>query len=311
MTELHLTDEQLAALADNSMSEADRALLIEHVRSCNACHDSYLDAIRYRAILLADASVFRAPDEMVRLARSIAKPDSKRNAGYDAVERHPRAERRRRWFATPALVGAAAALVTISAIALWQSGIRIGGNRYESYFSSLQQAAVSAAVEGSIVLPGTEDAAGVTSSLHRSGFVQTDETIAAALSQLKRAYREGANPEVAQWLISGYLATGDLEQARLFAEDARLRFSDDTRFLVLDAIVAYRSDEYDRAERLLQAALDADPQNGAAMLNLALVQYETGQVESARRTLELVRSQFPGSPLEARAETLIADLLNG
>jgi len=33
MTELHLTDEQLAALADDSMSEADRALLIEHVRS--------------------------------------------------------------------------------------------------------------------------------------------------------------------------------------------------------------------------------------------------------------------------------------
>ena len=310
MTELHLTDEQLAALADESMSEGDRALLIEHVRSCNACHDSYLDAIRYRAILLADATVFRAPDEMIRLARSIAKP-AKWSVGYDAVERHPRAEHRRRWFAPPVLAGAAVVVIAISAIALWQSGIRIGGNRYELYFSPLQQAAMSASVEGSIVLPGTEDAAAVTSPLHRSGFVATDETIAAALAQLMRAYREDANPEVAQWLISGFLATGDLEQARLFAEDARLRFSDDARFLVLDAIVAYRSEELDRAERLLQAALEADPQNGAALLNLALVQYETGQVETARRTLELVRSQFPGSPLEARAQTLISDLLNG
>lgn len=308
MTELHLTDEQLAALADDSMPEADRALLIEHVRSCNACHDSYLDSIRYRAILLADASVFRAPDEMIRLARSIAKP-AKWSLGYDAVERHPRAKSR--WFAPPVLAGAAIAVIAIASVALWQSGIRIGGNRYEPYFSPLQQAAVSASVEGSIVLPGTEDAAAVTSPLHRSGIVASDANIAAALSQLKRAYREDANPEVAQWLISGFLATGDLEQARLFAEDARLRFSDDARFLVLDAIVAYRSDELDRAERLLQAALEADPQNGAALLNLALVQYETGQVETARRTLELVRSQFPGSPLETRAQTLISDLLNG
>lgn len=310
MTELHLTDEQLAALADDSMPEADRALLIEHVRSCNACHDSYLDAIRYRAILLADASVFRAPDEMIRLARAVANP-AKRSAGYDAVERHPRAERRSRWFATPVLAGAAVAVIAIAAIAIWQSGVRNSGSRYEPYFSPLQQAAVSASVEGSIVLPGTEDAAATTSPLHRSGFVATDETIAAALAQLKRAYREDANPEVAHWLISGFLATGDLEQARLFAEDARLRFSDDARFLVLDAIVAYRSEEFDRAERLLQAALETDPQNGAALLNLALVQYETGQVDSARRTLELVRSQFPGSPLEARAQTLISDLLNG
>ncbi len=306
MTELHLTDEQLAALADASMPAADRALLIEHVRSCTSCHESYLDAVRYRAILLADASVFRAPDPMMRLARSIAKSG---NVGYDAVERHPRA-RSRRWFATPALAGAAVAVIAIAAVVLWQSG-RLGGNRYEPYFSPLQQAAVSASVEGSIVIPGTEDAAATTSSAYRSGFVAPDETIAAALAQLKKAYKDDANPEVAHWLISGYLATGDLEQARLFAEDARLRFSDDARFLVLDAIVAYRSEEFDRAERLLQAAIEADPQNGAALLNLALVQYESGQVESARRTLELVRSQFPGSPLEARAETLISDLLNG
>jgi TolA-binding protein len=67
----------------------------------------------------------------------------------------------------------------------------------------------------------------------------------------------------------------------------------------------------DRAERLLQSALANDPDNGAAMLNLALVQYEMGQVDSARRTLEMVRSHFPGSPLEARATVLISDLLNG
>jgi Flp pilus assembly protein TadD len=209
------------------------------------------------------------------------------------------------------LAGFAAAAIALTAFGVWQSGLRMGGNRYDPYLSPLRQAAFSASVEGSIVLPGTEEAAAMTSPLHRSGYVPADETIASALSQLTRAYRDDANPEVAQWLISGYLATGELEQARLFAEDARLRFSDDARFLVLDAIVAYRSGELDRAERLLQTALETEPQNGAALLNLALVQYESGRLDSARRTLELVRSQFAGSPLEARAETLISDLLNG
>jgi tetratricopeptide (TPR) repeat protein len=308
MTELHLTDEQLAALADDSMSETDRALLTEHVRSCSTCYGAFLDTIRYRAILLADASVFRAPDEAIRLARSIAKAGAK----AEAHEHSGASSRQRPWYlARPALAGFAAATVALAAFGVWQSGLGRGGNRYDPYLSPLRQAALSASVEGSIVLPGTEEAAAMTSAQHRSGYVPVDETIAAALSQLTRAYREDANPEVAQWLISGFLATGELEQARLFAEDARLRFSDDARFLVLDAIVAYRSGELDRAERLLQTALETEPQNGAALLNLALVQYESGRVDSARRTLEMVRSQFAGSPLEARAETLISDLLNG
>ena len=305
MTELHLTDEQLAALADGSMTESDRALLIEHVRTCNSCHNGYLDAVRYRAMLLTDASIFRAPDAVIRLAKSIP---SRR----EAVRPSTRTDAsRRRWFAPPALAGLAAAALLIAAAALWLAGVRPGGNRYDAYFSPLQAAAVSSSNEGSIILPGTEETAASASTLYRSGIVPVDETIASALSQLTRAYREDANPEVAHWLISGYLATGDLEQAHLFAQDARLRFSGDARFLVLDAIVAYRSEEFDRAERLLQAALETDPKNGAALLNLALVQYETGRVDSARRTLELVRTQFAGSPLEARAQTLISGLLNG
>ncbi|HET6348798.1 MAG TPA: tetratricopeptide repeat protein, partial [Candidatus Krumholzibacteria bacterium] len=75
--------------------------------------------------------------------------------------------------------------------------------------------------------------------------------------------------------------------------------------------VAYRTNDLDRAENLLRTALDTNPRDGAALLNLALVQYETGQWESARRTLQLVRTEFPGSALETRASTLITGLLNG
>jgi Tfp pilus assembly protein PilF len=245
--------------------------------------------------------VFRAPDDAMELARRIARP------ARVAAE----SGRRVRWLEPRLVAGLSAAAVLITAAVLWRAGVKPGSGEYDRWFQPLQQAAASASAEGSIVLPGVESAVAVTSPLHRSGFVQPDDAISAALDGLTQAYRQKANAEVAHWLISGYLATGEVESARLYVQDARLRFPEDTRFLVLDAIIAYRSSEMDRAERLLHTALENDPRNGAALLNLALVQYEMGQSASARRTLELVRSQFAGSPLEARASTLISDLLNG
>jgi tetratricopeptide (TPR) repeat protein len=299
MTELHLTDDQIAALADDSIGEAQRSFLIEHLRQCETCHVAFLETVRYRSMVLADASVFRAPDEAVALAKRLSS--ERRDA---AVARRPR-------FAPRMGFALAAAAVLVAAAAVWYSGIRPGLRGNDRWFEPLQDAAASASAEGSIVLPGVESVSAMTSPLHRTGFVERNDAISSAITQLARAYREDAEPDVAHWLISGYLATGDVESAGIYAHDARVRFPDDSRFLVLDAIVAYRSSDMDRAERLLQTALGSDPNNGAALLNLALVQYETGRWDSARRTLELVRTQFPDSPLELRASTLISDLLNG
>ena len=303
MTELHLTDEQLASLADDSLAGADRGLLIEHLRSCPACHEAFRDTVRYRAMLLSDASVFRAPDDAVRAARRIG--ESRRRTESRALPGV-------RWLLTPGrLAGLAAAALVVTAVGLWQAGYGPMRNDYRDVFQPLRQAAVNASSEGSIVLPGTEDVAATSAPLYRTGRVEPDAAIQAALSELMGAYQDRPSPDIAHWLISGCLATGDVERASIYARDARLRFPADTRFTVLDAIVAYRSDDMERAERLLQSALESDPENGAAMLNLALVQYETGQLASARRTLELVRTHFPGSPLEVRATVLISDLLNG
>ena len=299
MTELHLTNDQIAALADDSMEEAQRAFLIEHLRQCEACHDEFQETVRYRCILLADATVFRAPDDAVTMAKRISLD---RHAGATA--------HRARRFAPRMGFALAAAAVLVAAAAVWHSGIRPGARGNDQWFEPLQNAAASASAEGSIILPGVESTS-ITSPLHRSGFVEKNAAISSALTELARVYGEHAEPDVAHWLISGFLATGDVESAGIYVRDARLQFPDDTRFLVLDAIVAYRSSEMDRAERLLQTALESDPRNGAALLNLALVQYEIGRWDSARRTLQMVRSQFPGSPLEARAATLISDLLNG
>jgi tetratricopeptide (TPR) repeat protein len=304
MTELHLTDEQLASLADDSLSSTDRGLLREHLRSCPSCHEAFRDTVRYRAMLLSDASIFRAPDNALRVARQIGEVRRRRP--------EPRTFPGLRWLMTPgALAGATAAALIVTGVALWHNSGRSGSSEYDQFFAPIQVAAAHASSEGSILLPGAEDSTPATSAVYRTGRVEPSEAIDNALDELMRAHKNRPNPEVAHWLITGCLATGDVERAAIYAQDARLRFPEEIRFTVLDAIVAYRSEEMERAERLLQSALTNDPENGAAMLNLALVQYEMGRLEAARSTLEMVRTHFPGSPLETRAAVLISDLLNG
>ncbi len=298
MTELHLTDAQMAALVDESLSDGERAFLVEHLRACKECDAAFRDTVRYRAILLSDSSVFRAPDAMLDLARRVARPS-----------RSERTAPRTRWFEPRLAAGLCAAAVVVTASVVWYTHRQSGPDT--QWLPTLKQAAASAAADGSIVTPGMEDVVAATSAEHRSGFVQPDESITSALAGLTTAYSQHPNADVAHWLISGYLATGEVEKSRLYIQDARLRFPDDTRFLVLDGIVAYRTNDLDRAENLLREALDVNPHDGAALLNLALVQYETGQWDSARRTLQMVRTEFAGSPLEIRASTLMTDLLNG
>lgn len=298
MTELHLTDSQLAALVDESLGDSERGFLVDHLRTCEPCHAAYRDTVRYRAMLLADSSIFRAPDAAMDRARRVAKP-------APPARRAPRL----RWFEPRLVAGLTAAAVVVIAGVAWYTHHQ--PDSYAQWLPTLKQAAASASADGSIVMPGVEEIVAATTAEHRSGFVQADDAITSALAGLTTAYHDVPNADVAHWLISGYLATGDVETGRLYIQDARFRFPQDSRFLVLDAIVAYRMSDMARAETLLRTALDANPRDGAALLNLALVQYESGQWDSARRTLLLVKSQFAGSPLEARATTLISDLLNG
>jgi tetratricopeptide (TPR) repeat protein len=298
MTDLHLTDAQLAGLADESLGDSERSFLVEHLRTCEDCHAAYRDTIRYRAMMMADSSVFRAPDDILDLARRVAKPS-----------RPERTAPRLRWFEPRLAAGLCAAAVVVTAGVVWYTHRQPASS--SQWLPTLKQAAASASADGSIVLPGVEEVVAATSAEHRTGFVQADESITSALSGLTEAYRSHPNSNIAHWLISGYLATGEVEKARLYIQDARLRFPEDSRFLVLDGIVAYRTNDLDRAENLLREALDANPHDGAALVNLALVQYENGQLDSARRTLQMVRTEFAGSPLEVRANTLMSDLLNG
>lgn len=306
-SEWHLSDEQLAMLVEGSAGEGDGALLREHLRNCPECAAAFEDVARYRAVWEADASLFRASDELLALAQKVAVPDSV------SARREPLADGSfRRFLSVPVLGTAAAALVLIVAVALWQPGFYRNDRAYADLLPPLQQAVAVASMQGSILIPGGEAAAGTTSPMHRAGIVAQDQIITSSLERLSTVYRKHPdNPDVAHWLISGYLATGQLDNASVFVEDARLRFPSDIRFLVLEALVAYRLNDMNRAERLLQTAVTSDPAYAPALVNLGLVQYERGQWDSARRVFETVRTQFAGSPVGDRADALLAGLLNG
>lgn len=306
VSDRHLSEEQLALLVEGSGSESNLAWLREHLRMCPDCTSAYTDALRYRAIWEADASLFRASDELVALARQVP------NRKTETANREPLAVPSfwRSW--APVLGSVAAGIALVAALALWMPGQIRHNDSYTDLLPPLQQAVVTASMEGSIVIPGGEAAAATTSPQYRAGIVAQDDIIAASLDRLADVYNNAPdNPDVAHWLISGYLATGQLDNADLFVVDARRRFPSDIRFLTLEALIAYRLDDMERAERLLQAAVTSNPAYGPALVNLGLVQYERGQVDSARRTFETVRVQFAGSPLEERANALISGLFNG
>jgi hypothetical protein len=309
-SEWHLSEEQLAMLVEGNAGEGDSALLREHLKMCPDCAAAYEDVAHYRAIWQADASVFRASDDLLALAKRVPvrEPVMAKSEPLAVLPFW------RSW--SPVLGTAAVAVLLIAMLSMWQPGFMSGPFErdagYADLLPPLQHAVAVASMEGSIVIPGGEASASTTSPMHRAGIVAQDEIITSSLDRLAIVFRETpGNSDVAHWLISGYLATGQLDNADLFVEDARRQFPSDIRFLVLEALVAYRLNDMNRAERLLQTAVNSDPAYGPALVNLGLVQYERGQWDSARRVFQTVQTQFAGSPLEDRATALLTGLLNG
>ena len=310
----HLTDEQLAQLVDGSIADPARVLLEEHLRACRACFGAYEDALRYSAVWETDPAIFRAPASIATIAHETPVRAGRQHAEHEREAHGGILSTRVSWRSLMPALGAAVVVVAmVTALAMWRPDMmRPAPSEYSELFGPVKAAVEEASTGGAIILPGAEAVAAFTVPEFRSGRATASEHVSAALASLAVAYRDDDTPpEVAHWLISGFLAMGELESARLYSEDSRRRYPGDERFVILEAIVAYRSNDMKRAERLLQLALRENPRNGAALLNLGLVQYEQGHFDVARQTLETVRLEFAGSPLERRAAALLVGLLGG
>ncbi|UCG52415.1 MAG: hypothetical protein JSW58_02360, partial [Candidatus Latescibacterota bacterium] len=248
----HPTVEDIARLIEGRLGEIDRARVVAHMRTCKGCFEKYQDSAVLQGLWETGAPGFDSTKELVRAGGHVTARDS------DTVDtgRVERPSVSRSWFKRPAPVAAvAAALVFVVVGGYWL------GSRDRSGIPALDPSVltpVKAAVEtasgwGPIILPGGEDGVGNNGSIYRSGYVRLDDPLNTSLTLLYEEYQRGSpSQDVAYWLVAGHVATGQIDAARDFVADARKRYPNDQRIVVVEAIVAYLDGEYDRSEKLLK-----------------------------------------------------------
>jgi tetratricopeptide (TPR) repeat protein len=306
--EYHSSHEEIASFIEGSTGEIDTMRIRAHLQSCDRCLEAYHYAVRYRGMhddLPADDAPSR---EAVRAAKAIAQRDYLR----DNLDRRGK----RRWIATLTPAGrvafSAAAVAVFAAAVLWLRPIAMGEDfdPYSQELTPVTAAMVTASERGQLVLPGVEGSLGSAPATVRSGPAQITRRLDNALAKLAIAYNDGdLESDEAQWLIGGYLATGQLENARVYLEDARGRYPDDRDLVVLEGLLAFGRDDLDGAAGHFESVLREEPGNAVAAFNLAVVKMESGSTTEARELLERVQNLVPDdSPLAARAGTALAGL---
>jgi Flp pilus assembly protein TadD len=160
------------------------------------------------------------------------------------------------------------------------------------------------------VLPGGEELiaedAAVYRAIRRPQFDAPDEPVEMALRSLHDLYEGGGeSPEVAYWLVAGYMATHRISTARVYVEDARGLFPQDPRLMVLDAILSHTDGDFDRAEGLLRSARVGRPDDPVVLFDLAIVLRDRQKTTEANQLLAHVRDRHEGSPIANRAGLLL------
>jgi hypothetical protein len=165
---------------------------------------------------------------------------------------------------------------------------------------------------GEVVLPGGEPYVGAGGRVFRSPNNGSERRLAPSLKTLVEEFLAGSrSPDVAYWLVAGYLASGDLRTASVYVATARERFPRDPRLQILDAAAAYFRRDYERSESLLRGVIGSgvrDPLAGIAELDLALVLRDEGKTAEARQLLLSLASRRGLGPLAERGRDLAATL---
>jgi tetratricopeptide (TPR) repeat protein len=303
----HASHEEIASFIAGSIGEIDRARVRVHLECCEGCREAYRYAVRYRGMHNGVPADDAPSIQALRAAKAIAERDYLRtNANRRGT---------RRWVAGLGPAGRAvltAAVVVVFVLAVvWLRPISMDGDfdlHSEALFP-ITDAMVTASQRNPLVLPGVQQELGVVPATLRSGPVTVTRRLDNSLSRLALAYNAGSlSGDEAQWLIGGYVATGQIANARIFIEDARERYPEDTDLVVLEGILAYGADDLERAAALFESVLEEDEGDAVAAFNLAVVKEEAGETSDARDWFERVRDLASGSPLAARAEAALTGI---
>jgi hypothetical protein len=316
----HVTDNEMVRFLDGTLGESERERVRMHLLACERCSEVYEDALVVHGVWMTDESAFEPSVELVAAgARVVPEPVSGGVVSGRTARDVGRVTRGTgmRGYRRLGVVTACAVLALVAGLLSLRLGgpVRTSGDglgRYDrAIVAPVRQAIETASARGLFVLPGGEGPAGGTSSVYRSGFAPLNDSLAVALDHLRRSFQEGDSSSDLAWLlIGGYVATGQRDAARDLAEHPRMSHPDDWRVTVLKALVAFMDGDLERSESMLRNALERDPENPVARINLALVLNERGDAALARTVLEGVAVEYAGTPIATRAQSILADLLN-
>lgn len=297
----HLPHEEIATFIDGTVGEIDKARIRVHLQSCADCREAYRYAVRFRGShdgLPVDES---PSAEVVAAAKAIAErsPRQRRRANRDR-RRTPRLNPAGR-----AVVAAAVVAVFVAAV-LWLRPIPAMFDPYSVELAPVTRAMITASERNPLVLPGVENDIDPSPATLRSGPAPISRELDNSLSVLAVAYNgESISKHEVQWLIAGYLATGQLENARVYITNARARYDNDTDLMILEGVLAYNDSDLERALGMFEAVLERNPGDVVAVFNLAVVASEMDD-ERAKSMFERVLDLAPGSPLARRARTMLS-----
>lgn len=278
--------EDLALLADGRAGRELARSLESHLSVCRSCHAAWADAVRTRAELRSHPENFQLDEgTLQRASRLHLNPKRRSAVGLS----------RRTW-----LVLAPAATVGLAALIIMRL-VPSGGSPEAVVPEPIRTSIASASAVG-MILPGGEGAAGDATPQHR-GTSSSDEQAIALLTDMAQTNLLATGPvDAVVWLLSGYVAEGQLDIAGALTRQALVRFPRDERIRTIEAVIRYRAGNAEQAEILLRHLLRSNPQNHSVSLNLGILLAEKGETIEAQELLRQVADEAADSPLGARAQ---------
>lgn len=281
----HLPPGVLARLADQDWSQLTPAQR-RHLAACAACRDALVEAAGTAGAFREDPVRPTAP---VGLTDRIAAATSGR-----------RRVQRRRWAAAATVLPAAAVLLVMLLAG------RPDGQVPAHLVDPIRQALAGGA-EAELVFPGLSGGPAATAAFRGRA---DDTALRAAVRDLGAAYdQHPERPELAQWLVGGYLALDDLPSARVFVDDALRHHRDHGGLLAAAGVVAYRQGQDTRADSLFTAAIAAGHDGPDVQFNLAVLHLALGRPHEAVTILRRLADD-PDQPLAPLAATML-DRISG
>ncbi len=299
MSENHLTEETLAALAEGQEASDLGPEVREHLLECRTCHAAYAEAVRLRAQWLEEPAAF-VPEEN-SIAEGLAVARGRSRQGKTAARKLPLFLR-----PIPATAAGTVLLAAVLMLVFFSPVWNQSGSELEREISLLQPVITALSSQG-LVLPGGEDG-GANQVTYRAGANLSDEVVT-AIGAVTEAYEGGnTSAETSYWVVAGRLAAGQLQHARVVAAEARRAHPTDIRLITAQAVLAYRESNLTLADELLSEALAIDPHDPAAAFNRGLVLLELGRPEEARSYLHAVAMRQADRSIGRRASELLLTL---